>query len=816
MESKPPKTPYAYPKRPRRDPNLDQKSHKIKVICNLRQINLGQEQKNVRQYAIHYEPIIADDNYPLKRKILRQLKSDLQGTFEKFFQAGDTLFVYTKNPPEKVNLETKIDETNYNITFDRSSNIINCRDIKTKEKDHLKIKSFVECLIRNIFLSNNHMVRFSDRSFFDYKDVEIFGHSKSKIWHGFSSAVCITETGLFLRINDKNKLITNKTAYEKILEIAKNLGGNLHSEEVQREICEYFRGKTVIAQYGSYRAYRIGEVSFDKNIENTDFTSVKEGKSVTVNIKNYYKNQYNIDIKNNNQPLLIEEQPKRFNKNEEQVIRYLIPELVYLTGVDELDERDRAEIIAKSKFQPSEKVRKIENGLKYLLKKEKKKIKKNGKEVELRSPDEIREEWGIKIGDNFVEVVANCLEIPNIEFGSGVEKVQLRYGRFKQLRDLRPVNFDKHNCLLIAFNDIVNLARQDCEQMTVAGKNLGVKFELPSLQKIEDSRNKEELIQQLRKINYNDGKEMVIVVLDKKTKHHYPTIKDYLYTQGGITSQFMLHDENPRGGRKKQNLSYYSAVLNQMVVKAKGELFKLPFCPNFSNNPSMIIGIDSSKLKEGTKYVISSTFNRSFNKFYTDYKTGDYNTLNNLIKNSIDNFKNHNNGKKPENIILYREGGNERQVEKLVRTELPVLISYIETGYEENYKPKLTIFNVNKKTDLKFFEKKGNGYGNLPSGAVIDKDVVSPGCFEFYLQCPDVDRGTGTPVHFLCLYNSNENLTANDFEEITFRQSYYYWNWPGPIRVPAALKYAEVANQFSSKNIKGEVIEKLKDSPYYI
>ena len=155
MESKPPKTPYAYPKRPRRDPNLDQKSHKIKVICNLRQINLGQEQKNVRQYAIHYEPIIADDNYPLKRKILRQLKSDLQGTFEKFFQAGDTLFVYTKNPPEKVNLETKIDETNYNITFDRSSNIINCRDIKTKEKDHLKIKSFVECLIRNIFLSNN-------------------------------------------------------------------------------------------------------------------------------------------------------------------------------------------------------------------------------------------------------------------------------------------------------------------------------------------------------------------------------------------------------------------------------------------------------------------------------------------------------------------------------------------------------------------------------------------------------------------------------------------------------------------------------------
>ena len=147
--------------------------------------------------------------------------------------------------------------------------------------------------------------------------------------------------------------------------------------------------------------------------------------------------------------------------------------------------------------------------------------------------------------------------------------------------------------------------------MKTAGKNLGVNFDLPQLQKIKDSRSKEELIDQLKKINYNEGKIMVIVVLDKKTKHLYPTIKDYLYTQGGLPSQFMLHDENPRGGRKKQNLSYYSAVLNQMVVKAHGELFKISFNKSFASSPSMIIGIDSSKQKDGMKYVLSSTYNRN-------------------------------------------------------------------------------------------------------------------------------------------------------------------------------------------------------------
>ena len=136
--------------------------------------------------------------------------------------------------------------------------------------------------------------------------------------------------------------------------------------------------------------------------------------------------------------------------------------------------------------------------------------------------------------------------------------------------------------------------------------------------------------------------------------------------------------------------------------------------------------------------------------------------------------------------------------------------------YENNYKPKLTIFSVNKKTDLKFFEKHNGGYRNIPSGTVIDNQVMSPGVFEFYLQCPEVDRGTGSPVHFLCLHNDNEELTVNDFEEITYKQSFYYWNWSGPIRVPAALKYAEVANTFCGKNIKGEIINKLKDSPYFI
>ena len=117
---KEPKPEFKYPPKPKRDSAKDSIWRKTHVLCNLKQINLGEEKKQVQQYAIHYEPIIADDNYPLKRKIIRQIRKDLNGYFEKFAQAGDTIFVFSKDPQEKVSIETTIDNNLYKVTFFRT------------------------------------------------------------------------------------------------------------------------------------------------------------------------------------------------------------------------------------------------------------------------------------------------------------------------------------------------------------------------------------------------------------------------------------------------------------------------------------------------------------------------------------------------------------------------------------------------------------------------------------------------------------------------------------------------------------------------
>ena len=119
-----------YPKKPKRDEKTEQNDSKSTVICNLRKIELENNKRKIRQYAIHFEPEIAEDNLPLKKQILRLLRKDLRSKFNKYFQGGDTLFVCeTPELQEKIVLETTVENILYKAQFVLTQNIINCRNI---------------------------------------------------------------------------------------------------------------------------------------------------------------------------------------------------------------------------------------------------------------------------------------------------------------------------------------------------------------------------------------------------------------------------------------------------------------------------------------------------------------------------------------------------------------------------------------------------------------------------------------------------------------------------------------------------------------
>ena len=814
-----------YPKKPKRG-EVFKKS--LNIICNLKQINFKEalKGKHIMTYEISFIPELNNEkeNYFLKKKILRTLKEDLTGIFENYFLIGNTIFVCTKKCKDKITLETKVSDVEYQVIFKKISNEFNCEKIENNSQDDIrKKKIFVENIIRNIITANNHIIKFNDGAFYDYYDIETCPFKKKcKIWNGYSTNVLIAERGLLLQIIDKNIMITGLTAYEKMKEISQKYGNDIKNENSKKDLMAFFKGRTLITQYGNYRSYKIGDIDFDRTVENTTFNiEEKDGTQNTISIKDYYESKYKIVFKYDDQPLFIEE-----NKNEKKSkLKYLIPELLYITGNDELDIKEKEDffLMNKKMSTPYEKLKKLTKGISYLTKEEKKRIVKNGENVEFPSPKDIKEQWGINFSENFLELRGGILPLPQIKFfEKNFEEIKLISGKFKIQKVLTPMTFDEKNCLLLTFRNLVDIAKNDCEQITKSAQAFGLQFSLPELHIIEHTK-KNEIIPDLEKINFNSGKKMAMIVLDQNTRNLYPTIKDYIYSQAGIASQCMLHDEQARPNINKFSMSYYSAVLNQMVVKAQGELFEIKFCDKLSKGKSMIIGIESSRFKDKIKYHLSASYNENLNKFYNDGKSANIkenhiDTLLFLLKNALDHFSKNNKNTLPETVIIYREGMyNDLSNDKFVKNEIIEIEKFFKGNYRENYKPKLTVFNVNKRTNLKFFEKlEKDSYKSVPIGTCIDDEVTTPDLFEFYLQCMEYEKGVSIPVQYLCIFNNNEDLTMADFEEITFNQSYYRWNSSGPTRIPVALANAEEMNRYHSKYLTHDVLNSLKDSPYFI
>ena len=800
-----------FAKRPMNDNNLRSKDKPIDLVCNMLLMRFSPGEKKAQQFSVKIEPELAQDNYPLRRKIFRQISHDLRGYYHPYFPAGFTIFTSASNPEARVELTTKVDDTEYKITIEDTKNTLDLSKIRTKTDESLKVKSMIENLIKQIVSHNSGLIKFDNRSFFKLESNVVIANNKETLLPGYGTAACITESGLYLRINDKNKFISGKTAYQKLTEI-KNKNKNGSFFEAAND---FFSNKSVLATYGSLRVYQICGITKDKNVENTTIpVKQRDGTILDLSLYEYYKQQYKVNITDKAQPLLIEKQRENSNND---IVRYLIPELVYLTGMDDELEKEKEKnsrglgrrIIGATKLNATKKMEKIRDFIKYLTNQTKSKKYHKGSNgyVDGPSPNDIRKEWGLDFGE-FKKLRGRELAPPLIKYNNNHD-VKVERGKFRCSEVIKPISFGRNEWVCVTTQNLVVTAKQMIQSLIRCSKNLGVHIEETNVEGF-NARHSEDFIEELKHIDLNSGKKLVLCVLDEKNKHFYSSIKKYLYEQIGIPSQ-VIHCKN-----KTQNLSYYSNVLNQMVVKAGGELYNIVIHPNIQNNPTMIIGIDSSRAGKGkTKIVMTASFSRSLSAFYTQQILVDNveNSLPELFRKALDNFHKIYNTY-PHYIFIYRQGGNMKQKQKLYLTELPVIQSFFSSLKLENLK--FNYISVNKKTDLKFFQEKGRGYENPQSGTVIDTEVIAPNDYQFYLQPQYVNQGTATPVEYHVLYDTI-NMPIEDLEKITFFQTFYYWNWPGPIREPAALKFAEVCNGFTSKYLGNEFVnEKLNNTPFYI
>jgi len=101
---------------------------------------------------------------------------------------------------------------------------------------------------------------------------------------------------------------------------------------------------------------------------------------------------------------------------------------------------------------------------------------------------------------------------------------------------------------------------------------------------------------------------------------------------------------------------------------------------------------------------------------------------------------------------------------------------------------------VNKRVTTRLFEKVGSEVINPAPGTVVDTGIVSSdgsNTFDFYMVANDNPKtATALPVHYTVTWNTTD-LTKREIQELTYQQCHSYQGFGGPIKVPAACKYAE-------------------------
>ncbi|XP_030966369.1 protein argonaute 4A-like [Quercus lobata] len=155
--------------------------------------------------------------------------------------------------------------------------------------------------------------------------------------------------------------------------------------------------------------------------------------------------------------------------------------------------------------------------------------------------------------------------------------------------------------------------------------------------------------------------------------------------------------------------------------------------------------------------------------------------------------------RKPQQIIIFRDGVSESQFNQVLNIELDQIIEACKLQ-EESWHPKFTVIVAQKNHHTRFFQTRG-ATENVPPGTVIDSKVCHPRNNDFYLCAHAGMIGTSRPTHYHLLYDEI-GFSANDLQELVHSLSYVYQRSTSAISIVAPIMYAHLAASQVTQFIK--------------
>ncbi|XP_053313403.1 piwi-like protein 1 [Spea bombifrons] len=614
------------------------------------------------------------------------------------------------------------------------------------------------------------------------------------IWPGFTTSILQYENSIMLCIDVSHKVLRSETVLDLMYTLHENVGAHNFHNACSKELI----GQIVLTRYNN-KTYRIDDINWDFTPEST----FKKADGTEISFVEYYRKQYNKEIKDLTQPAIVHN-PKK-TKGPSGVPAgpiFLIPEFCNLTGLTDKMRSDfkvMKDLAVHTRLAPDQREKQMARFLNYIH-------KDDNVQKELQ-------DWGLNFDTKLLPLNGRVAPPEKILQGRGTVEYNPQFADWsRELRGPSLISV-KHldNWLLLYTRRNYDAANTLMHNLFKVSQQMGIKMNKAVMVEVDDSTDAYvKCLQQ----KITPDTQLIVCILSSNRKDRYDAIKKFLCVDCPIPSQCVL----AKTLNKPQTVvSVATKIALQINCKMGGELWSV----EIPLKELMIVGIDcyhdtSSGRRSVGGFVAS--LNQGMTRWFSrcvlqDQKQEIVDALKVCMQAALKAWYSFNKNL-PSRIIIYRDGVGDGQLQTLVNYEVTQFLDCIQSAGKD-YSPKLTVIVVKKRVSARFFAHIDGRLNNPPPGTVIDVEVTRPEWYDFYIVSQAVRAGTVSPTHYNVVYDSGA-LKPDHMQRLTYKLCHLYFNWPGVIRVPAPCQYAHKLAFLVGQSIHREPHLSLSDRLYYL
>ncbi|KAK9827384.1 hypothetical protein WJX81_005044 [Elliptochloris bilobata] len=637
----------------------------------------------------------------------------------------------------------------------------------------------------------------------------------AEVWLGYQQSLRPCESGLtlnvdlaataFLQVQPVHEYLARSAGLRDVREFSRGMTPMQH-----KKASKAIAGIRVETSHVGKRAYKVKGLT-ERGTAHMMFFNSEENREMSV--AEYFEIRYKVRLQYPDVPCLNVGTPRKPN--------YLPAELCTIAPGQrrlKLDERQTAEMIKTAAQPPDERARFIE---------------KSVTEFARLPSDETVRAFGMKVDSHMIEVDARVLVPPALSYSRTTSIRPPDHGPQMGAWNLQRLQFNNpatiHSFALASFADQrrAGRGREDpgsleafmCDQLDALAST-GIR--MPEVGGMPECvwHNPNSLYPgdtlkaalEMGAAYFGTQPQIIFVCLPDTSAELYKEVKRASDSFLGVPSQcFVTRKASigvpaPRG--RPQYCSNIAMKVNAKLGGTNCILDGMVSAHPWTSKPFMVCGADVthpmgfSETEPSIAAVVAS-LDRYCSRYAAEvllqgHRVEIIQDLKETMKKLLLAFYRANRHYKPERLVFYRDGVSEGQFNEVQSAEIPqIAAACAELGESagETYAPKITFIVVQKRHHTRLFPtdpRMRDRSGNVQPGTVVDKAIVHPVEFGFFLNSHAGIQGTSRPTHYHVLVDQVP-YSADQLQKFTYDLCYLFCRCTRSVSVCPPAYYAHLA-----------------------